>query len=41
MPCVKCKNGKWRMGGSDCMYATKQDCEKAMKAYYAKKKNED
>ena len=37
MPCVKCKNGKWRLGSSKCMYKTKASCEKAYKAYRAKK----
>ena len=36
MPCVKCKNGKWRIGKEgDCFYKTKKSCEEALSAYYA------
>ena len=37
MPCKKCKNGKWSLGSSKCMYTSLEKCKKAEKAYYAKK----
>lgn len=37
MPCKKCENGKYRLGSSDCKYSSKQSCQKAERAYYAKK----
>lgn len=37
MPCVKCKNGKYRMGSGECMYGSKDACERAYQAYLAKK----
>lgn len=37
MPCVKCPNGKWRLGSSKCMYSSKAACERAYAAYRAKK----
>lgn len=39
MPCIKCNNGKWRIGTSKCMYKTKSDCERAYAAYRAKKES--
>jgi hypothetical protein len=38
MPCYKCKNGKYRIGRGKCMYTTRKKCQKALRAYYAKKK---
>lgn len=38
MPCYKCKNGKYRLGNSDCVYDSKESCERAYRAYLAKKK---
>lgn len=38
MPCYKCSNGKWRIGDGKCMYKTKANCERALAAYYANKK---
>lgn len=37
MPCVKCSNGKWKLGTSQCMYESKESCERAYAAYRAKK----
>lgn len=37
MPVKKCPNGKWRIGSGKCMYTSKEDAEKAYKAYLAKK----
>jgi len=37
MPCYSCKNGKYRLGSSKCMYKSKASCERALKAYQAKK----
>ena len=37
MPVHKCSNGKWRIGEGDCVYDTKEDAEKAYKAYLAEK----
>lgn len=45
MPVVLCKNGKWRVGKSECIYDTKEKAEKVWKAilasgkYSNKKKN--
>lgn len=36
MPCVKCSNGKWRLGSGDCRYSSKEACERAYKAYRAR-----
>lgn len=36
MPCIKC-NGKYRLGSSKCMYKSKSSCERAWRAYRAKK----
>lgn len=42
MPCIKCSNNKWKIGNGKCVYTTLQDCERALKAYYAsKEKNND
>ena len=38
MPCVKCSNGKWRLGSGKCMYSTLENCKKAEAAYFASKK---
>jgi len=38
MPCTQCPNGKWRLGGSPCVFTSKASCERAYKAYLAKKK---
>lgn len=37
MPCIKCSNNKWRLGSGNCMYKSKAKCERAYKAYKAKK----
>ena len=37
MPCVKCSNGKYKLGSSPCMYTSKGACERAYSAYRAKK----
>lgn len=37
MPVKKCSNGKWKIGSGKCMYKTKDNAEKAYKAYLAKK----
>lgn len=36
MPCYKCSNGKYKMGEGKCQYTSKENCEKALKAYKAK-----
>ena len=38
MPCVKCSNGKWKLGSGKCMYTTLENCKKAEQAYHASKK---
>lgn len=39
MPCMKCKNGKWKYGAKGKpIYPTKAKCEEARKAIHAKKK---
>lgn len=38
MPCVKCSNGKWRLGSGKCMYTTLEKCKAAERAYYADRK---
>lgn len=38
MPCIKCSNGKWRIGDGKCQYKTKENCEKALAAYYAQRR---
>lgn len=40
MPCVKCSNGKWRLGSGKCMYKTLANCKKAEQAYHANKSKE-
>jgi hypothetical protein len=40
MPCVKCSNGKWRLGSGKCMYTTLEKCKAAERAYYASRKEE-
>lgn len=37
MPCIKCPNGKYRLGSGSCMYTSKAACERAYVAYRAKK----
>ncbi len=37
MPCVKCSNGKYRLGSGPCMYKSKESCERAYAAYRATK----
>ena len=37
MPCIKCGNGKYKLGSSPCMYTSKATCERAYSAYRAKK----
>lgn len=37
MPCIKCSNGKWKIGKGKCVYKTKESCEKALAAYQAQK----
>jgi len=37
MPVKKCKNGKYRIGSGKCMYKTKENANRAYKAYLAKK----
>lgn len=37
MPCIKCSNGKWRLGNGKCMYKNKSSCEKAYSGYRGKK----
>jgi hypothetical protein len=37
MPCIKCDNGKWRIGSGKCMYKSKESCEKALRDYHATK----
>lgn len=37
MPCTKCSNGKYKLGGGPCMYKSKESCERAYVAYRAKK----
>ena len=41
MPCVKCSNGKWRLGSGQCMYKTLEACKKAERAYHASKDGEN
>jgi len=38
MPCIKCGNGKWRIGKGKCIYKTLAACKRALKAYKAKTK---
>ena len=35
MPVIKCKNGKWRVGQSDCIYETKEKAEEVWRAILA------
>lgn len=37
MPCIKCKNGKYRLGSGKCVFTSKSTCERAYRAYRAKK----
>ncbi len=38
MPCIKCKNGKWKFGVlGRCQFDSKAHCERAARAIYAKK----
>lgn len=38
MPCIKCSNGKWKIGQrGKCRYKTKASCQAALRAYYAEK----
>ena len=37
MPVSKCPNGKYRIGSGKCMFDSKEQAEKAYKAYLAKK----
>jgi len=42
MPVIKCSNGKYRIGNSQCMYHSKEKAERAYNAYLAKSHmNED
>ena len=41
MPCVKCSNGKWRLGSGKCMYTSLKNCKKAEAAYWANKEEEN
>lgn len=41
MPVKKCSNSKYRIGDGECKYETKEDAEKAYKAYLAKKYSSD
>lgn len=37
MPCMKCKNGKWKYGAKGrCQFDTKADCIKAAAAIHAR-----
>ncbi len=37
MPCIKDeKTGKWKVGNGKPIYKTREDCEKAQRAYHAK-----
>ena len=38
MPCIKCSNGKWKIGNGKCMYTSLEKCKKAEAAYYASRK---
>jgi len=38
MPCIKCKNGKYRIGSGPCVYTSLKKCQEALRAYYASKK---
>lgn len=40
MPIKKCENGKYRIGDGPCKYKTKEDAEKAQRAYYASKEEQ-
>lgn len=41
MPCLKCSNGKYKMGeDGNCKYSSKENCEKAQQAYHAKQGSE-
>jgi hypothetical protein len=40
MPCIKCSNGKWRLGSGKCMYTSLAKCKKAEAAYHANKNKE-
>ena len=40
MPCIRCENGKYKIGGGKCMYNSLPKCIAALKAYYAKKNKE-
>lgn len=37
MPVIKCSNGKYRIGGGECIYSSEVQAEKAYAAYRAKK----
>lgn len=38
MPCIKCKNGKYKYGKEgDCQFPSKKACEEARKAIHAQK----
>ena len=37
MPVTKGSNGKWKIGKGKAMYKSKEDAERAYKAYLAKK----
>lgn len=41
MPVQRCINGKYRIGNGECIYSTKDDAEKAYRAYLAKKYAEE
>jgi hypothetical protein len=41
MPCIKCSTNKWKIGNGRCIYTSLQDCERALKAYYANEKKEN
>ena len=42
MPCIKCSNGKWKIGQKGkCVYKTKKKCEQALAAIHSDKNKKD
>lgn len=37
MPCLKCSNGKYRIGSGKCMYPSKSVCDSALRGYHTSK----
>lgn len=37
MPCSSCSGGMWRLGGGPCVFTSEAACQRAYKAYLAKK----